>query len=166
MYLIRTFIVCTFGTGKCKLKISSVQVSRFRSRSIALGSGDKVYYSLQPSNNARICTDLLHLCPVELMHSILQSTVEYGMVVEIQQQSANAPRVILRSPLRIMYACYLWVRIFVYIVYECIFMYVCMWLFVCVCVLVCVSACVSVCVWSTNTRTLRVILILKSLLNN
>ena len=145
MYLICTFIFCTSGTGNCKLKTSSVQVSGFKSRSIALGSGDKVYYSLQPSNNARICTDLLHLCPVELMHSILQSTVEYGMVVEIQQQSANAPRVILRSPLRIMYACYLWVRIFVYIVYECIYSCVCVYVVVCVCVCACLCVCMCVC---------------------
>ena len=152
MYLICTFIFCTFGTGNCKLKTSSVQVSGFKSRSIALGSGDKVYYSLQPSNNARICTDLLHLCPVELMHSILQSTVEYGMVVEIQQQSANAPRVILRSPLRIMYACYLWVRIFVYIVYECIFM--CMCLYGCLCVCVCLFVCLHVCLYVCGPQIL------------
>ena len=55
--------------------------------------------------------------------------MEYGVVVEIQQQSAAAPRVILRSPLKVLCVCGVYVCV-------CVCVHVCARVWACVCVYV------------------------------
>ncbi|KAL5484368.1 hypothetical protein EMCRGX_G020849 [Ephydatia muelleri] len=75
-----------------KVHVVQLEIAGFKARSVVIGSGDKVYYSLQSLNN---------------------TIVKYGMVVEIQQQVAGkGPLVTLRAPLQIKNHLYVDVEVY------------------------------------------------------